>query len=189
MRAVMLEVPEALLAERRRTGADRWDESWDGVLHMVPPPSGWHQNRGSRLLIVLAPLAESLGLVATYETGVHRPGHVDRDYRIPDLVFARPDRFGDRGVTGGPELVVEILSPGDETYEKLPFYESLGTREVLVVNPDTRAVELFALRDGRLAAVARDDAGAVRSAVLGVTFVVVAGPRLRLTWAGGTAEV
>lgn len=34
----MLEVPEGLLAERARLGHDRFDEMWEGVLHMVPPP-------------------------------------------------------------------------------------------------------------------------------------------------------
>ena len=39
MRAVMLDVPESLLDERRRLGLDVFDEVWEGVLHMVPPPS------------------------------------------------------------------------------------------------------------------------------------------------------
>ena len=32
-----------VLDDRRRRGADRWDEMWDGVLHMVPPPGSDHQ--------------------------------------------------------------------------------------------------------------------------------------------------
>ena len=39
----MLDVPESLLDERRRQGLDVFDEVWEGVLHMVPPPSGEHQ--------------------------------------------------------------------------------------------------------------------------------------------------
>ena len=39
----MLDVPESLLDERRRLGLDVFDEVWEGVLHMVPPPSGEHQ--------------------------------------------------------------------------------------------------------------------------------------------------
>lgn len=35
-----MEVPEAMLAERRRLGLDRRDEMWNRVLHMVPPPGG-----------------------------------------------------------------------------------------------------------------------------------------------------
>jgi hypothetical protein len=35
VRAVMLEVPQALLDERRAHGLDKSDEMWDGELHMV----------------------------------------------------------------------------------------------------------------------------------------------------------
>ena len=42
MKAVIPEVPEHVLAERRRTGADRWDEMWEGVLHMAAAPNRRH---------------------------------------------------------------------------------------------------------------------------------------------------
>lgn len=44
MRAVMPEVSPAILAWRKRTGADRWDEMWEGVLHMAPLPNREHQD-------------------------------------------------------------------------------------------------------------------------------------------------
>src|SRR5262245_5911463 len=43
MKAVMSEVPADILAWRKRTGADRWDEMWEGVLHMPPMPNREHQ--------------------------------------------------------------------------------------------------------------------------------------------------
>ena len=43
MRAVMPEVPPDILAWRKRTGADMWDEMWEGVLHMAPMPNREHQ--------------------------------------------------------------------------------------------------------------------------------------------------
>jgi len=36
MRAVMLDVPEALVEERRRLGIDGFDEMWEGELHSIP---------------------------------------------------------------------------------------------------------------------------------------------------------
>src|SRR5207302_10611122 len=92
MRVLMLEAPEAFLAERRRKGHDRFDEMWEGVLHMVPPPSGWHQTFGTQLIIVLAPIATRLGLVASYETGLFRPGSGGSDYRQPDILVSRPEQ-------------------------------------------------------------------------------------------------
>jgi hypothetical protein len=69
----MLEVPQALLDTRRAQGADRWDEMWDGELHMVPPPSLEHQRVGSELFLVLGQLAKANGPVPLYDTtGVSR---------------------------------------------------------------------------------------------------------------------
>src|SRR5438270_5835277 len=107
MRAVMLEVPEHLLEERRRLGHDHRDEMWEGVLHMVPQPLSRHQLLGARLLTALTPAADERRLWAAYETSVFRPGGAGFDYRVPDLVFARPERFSERGVEGRAELVVE----------------------------------------------------------------------------------
>jgi Uma2 family endonuclease len=188
MKAVLVEVPESLLEERRRTGADRWDELWEGELHMVPPPSGLHQRLGMELAMVLNPLAKAVGLVGSYETGLYRPG-TDLDYRVPDQVYARPELATDRGVDGPAEVVVELVSPGDETYDKLGFYADLGVGEVLVVHPSERRLELFVLRGGRHVLVQADADGRVRSPALGATFSPAPGPRLAVSWEGGEAEV
>lgn len=137
MRAVMLEVPEHLLEERRRLGIDRFDEVWDGVLHMVPPPSARHQRLIHELGGVLLPLAKAKGLVAMHEAGLYRPDAEGTDYRVPDLVYARPEHVRERGVEGRAELVVEVLSPGDETYDKIAFYAEMGVQELLVVDSAT----------------------------------------------------
>ena len=189
MRAVLLEVPESLLEERRRKGHDVRDEVWEGVLHMVPPPSGVHQRFAFRLGVALAPLAKAKGLVASHETAVFWPGAGEDDYRIPDLVFARPENVTHRGVDGRAELVAEILSPGDETYDKLDFYADLQVQEVLVVDPEACTAELFVLRAGRLYSALPDADGSLRSGTLGVALVTVDGPALRLTWDGGQADV
>ncbi|HSH61178.1 MAG TPA: Uma2 family endonuclease [Acidimicrobiales bacterium] len=189
MRAVLLHVPESMLEERRRKGHDVWDEVWEGVLHMVPPPSGLHQRFGTELVVALVPLSKARGLVASHETGLFRPGAGQSDYRIPDLVVSRPKNATDQGVEGRAELVVELRSPGDESYEKLSFYSDLEVREALVIDPESCQVELFALSGGRLQAVAADASGSVTSTALAITFTPVEGPALHLSWDGGEAEV
>jgi Uma2 family endonuclease len=187
MRALMLELPETeeLLADRRKKGSDRWDEVWDGVLHMVPPPNRPHQSLSTRLLIALQPVATGLDLELTYETGVFRPGTGDRDYRTPDLVVYDSRHASDRGVEGKAELVVEVLSPGDESREKLGFYAACGVQETLLIDPRTRQVELFVLHGHKY----RPKRGALRSAVLGVTFAKVPGPKLRVTTPFGVTDL
>src|SRR5438309_1455572 len=112
MRVLMLEAPESLLQERRRKGLDRFDEVWEGVLHMVPSPSSWHQEFDAELIMALGPIAKARGLRVSPETSLYVS---DDDYRTPDIVFTRRAHRTRRGVEGGAELVVEILSPGDES--------------------------------------------------------------------------
>jgi Uma2 family endonuclease len=39
---------------------------------------------------------------------------------------------------GAPTDVVEIRSPGDEAFEKLPFYAQLGVPEVWIIDRDSK---------------------------------------------------
>ncbi len=113
----------------------------------------------------------------------------DENYRVPDLMVFNPKDASERGIETHAEVVIELLSPHDESREKLPFYESVGANEVFLIDPATRAVEQYVLRGGRLLAALPDGSGAFRSAVLGLELRPIAGPRLRLTWDGGSAEV
>lgn len=145
------------------------------------PPKRWHPELNSNLFRVLAPLAETLGLSPYCEsTGVY--ADVETDWRVPDQVYARAHHEIDDGVTGA-ELVVEVRSPGDESYAKLPFYAKRGITEVLIVDRE-RHVALY-----RLGGAAYEPVEDGRSSVLGVTFATVDGPKLRITWDGGSADV
>ncbi len=179
MRAVMLEVPEGFLEDRRRKGLDKRDEVWDGVLHMVPPATFRHQTLGSELLVVLHRLARSRGLQAVYEVGLFDPTKGLDNYRVPDLVLVEPKHASERGVEGRAALVVEILSPNDESRDKLPFYARTGVSEVWLVHPVTRVIEIFTLAEGELVEVA-PAAGSVRSPLLGIELTTVAGPKLQI---------
>jgi Uma2 family endonuclease len=187
MRVVMLEAPsevQAMLAERRRLGLDGRDEMWDGVLHMVPPAGGPHQRVGTRLVMMVGPVAERRGLVPHVETGLFRASD---DYRVPDQLYCRPEHLSDRGVEGA-DLVVEVRSDRDETYDKIPWYAQMGVKEMLVVHPHDRRVELFRALGGQLIPVQSGAGGELVSEVLAATFRTVDG-KLEITWDGGSATV
>jgi Uma2 family endonuclease len=140
MRAVILEVDERMLAERERLGLDRRDEMWEGVLHMVPQPSGRHQVMGTALARYLFDPAARRGCEVATEIGVYA---ADRDYRVPDVaVFPQTSR-SDRGVDGPLLVAIEILSPGDESYDKVPWYQARGAGSVVIVDQATFSVEIF----------------------------------------------
>ena len=135
---------EQLLERRRRLGQDLLDEVWDGVLHMNPAPSGRHADIAQQIAELLGPAARKAGLVPMLSIfNLGEPGN----YRVPDGGLHR-DRE-DRVYYQTAALVVEIVSPDDETWEKLPFYAAHGVDEVLVVDPQERTVQWFALADER----------------------------------------
>jgi Uma2 family endonuclease len=133
---------EALIERRRLLGQDLFDEVWDGVLHMNPAPRGGHGAIETQLSVLLAPLARAAGLVLTGQFNV---GVSEQDYRIPDLGVHRD--FKDRVWYPTAAMVVEIVSPGDESYKKFAFYAAHGVDEVVIVDPGERVVRWFALAD------------------------------------------
>lgn len=175
-----------MVEDRRRLGIDKQDERWNGEWHFVNPPKLWHARLNAELFLVLAPCARRAGLTPFCDaTGIF--ADLTHDWRIPDQAYARPDQQIEEGLSGAA-LVVEIRSPGDESYAKLPFYAERGIDEVLIVHQD-RTFELYRLGDGGAYAVTGDGEGSATSAVLGVRFTTVAGPKLRIDGGEGSAEV
>ena len=132
----------------------------------------------------MSPLAERRGLVPHFETGLFRS---DDDYRVPDQLYCRPEHLSERGVEGA-ELVVEVRSKDDETYDKIDFYSRIGVREMIVAHPHDRRVELFRALGGRLVPVQPGASGELTSEVLGIVLRTVDG-KLEISWSEGSATV
>lgn len=188
MRAVMPEVPPEILAWRKRTGADMWDEMWEGVLHMAPVPNRHHQDlEGSMETYLRLRWARPRGNRVYHAINVASPGGWPNNYRISDLVLLTPERFGiDRNeyFEGAPAVVVEIRSPGDESYEKLDFYARLGAPEVWIIDRDSKAPEVYVLRGGRYVQKAAGTEGWVLSDVTGIELRVGRPGKLAMRLAG-----
>jgi len=134
---------EALLERRRARGQDRHDEVWEGVYVMMPAPGEALRILDDRLAELLRPLARQAGLGSSGEFNL---GDTD-DYVVPDRGLHRPEVRGDWRPSAA--LVVEILSPGDRTRERLPFYAAHGVEEVVIVDPKERQVQWLGLEAGR----------------------------------------
>ncbi len=148
MRTVVLDPPtaglEELLERRRRSGLERLDEVWEGVLHMVPTPNDAHADIAHQLGRLLDAPARAAGLFPTMHE--FNLGDSKDDFRVPDGGLHRARRWGTWEHTA--PLVVEIVSPDDETWQKLPFYAAHAVDEVLIVDPRKRIVRWLGLRDG-----------------------------------------
>jgi Uma2 family endonuclease len=70
-------------------------------------------------------------------------GESEHDFRVPDGALHRSPPTGVWHPTAA--LVIEIVSPGDESWEKLPFYAAHDVDEVLIVDPQERSVGWLAL--------------------------------------------
>ncbi len=153
---------EALLEHRRETGADIFDEVWEGVYHLTPSPNIGHSLLDGQLVMLLTPTARAAGLLVS---GVFNLGRTKDDFRIPDLGVHRGRPHGTFIPTAA--IVVEIVSPGDESWKKLPFYARHGVDEVLIVDPAIHSVSWLALQSGEYRASERSriiDLGANRLA-------------------------
>lgn len=184
MRAVIVNVTDEELAHRRSIGLDRWDEMWEGVLHMTPAPSLEHQRILDRMIGFLEPRLRTTGR-GRLISGINVFG-APGNYRIPDLTFIAAGRehvLREDGVRGGgPDAVIEIRSPEDETYEKLSFYAALGTHEVVIIDRDKKRPEIYSLAGPHLVALQHDVDGWLRAETMRVRFRALEGqpPRLRI---------
>ena len=92
------------------------------------------------------------------------PGVIFSDFSgvIPDLVYVSSERgkeiaTGDR-ITGAPELIIEVLSPGPENrrrdeHAKRQLYKKYGVKEYWIVDPQRLRVQIF--RTARLKLIAK----------------------------------
>ncbi len=121
------------VARRRAWGADTHDEVWDGEYRMAPPPHGRHGLLQYEVAAALRPWAKQAGLAVIVELGVGVP----RDYRAPDVGVVSDF---DQQWFPTAAVVVEVLSPRDTAWEKLPFYARHEVDEVVMVDPHGRTV-------------------------------------------------
>ena len=157
------DLERSLIRRRRARGEDRYDEVWEGVYVMNAQPTNVHQSLVSRLSFVFESVIGQLGLgMVLPGTNVSdRAESWKKNYRCPDVAVYLNESKAINWEThwqGGPDLAVEIASPRDRTWEKIEFYASVGTRELLIIDRDPRAIELYRLNAAsQLSLVGRTD--------------------------------
>ncbi|MDI1322400.1 MAG: Uma2 family endonuclease [Algoriphagus sp.] len=71
----------------------------------------------------------------------------------PDIcVICDPEKLDNAGCIGAPDLIVEILSPGNNRKElrnKYEVYEESGVREYWIIHPDEQTLMINTLREGK----------------------------------------
>jgi len=132
----------ALIERRRSLGLDGYDEVWNGVYVMAPFAHSSHGLIKSRLVYALEPRARRAGLLSGDSFNLGEPS----DFRVPDAGYHR----GVPGTLYVPTaaLVLEVLSPDDETFAKFDFYAEHDVEELIVADPETQSIRCWQLTDG-----------------------------------------
>ena len=144
-------VPESLrftYEDYLLTPDDRRYELVDGDLLLTPAPTPHHQLVAGHLFAALLEFVRgrSLGkvIVAPCDVVLSR-----FDVVQPDILFIRSERLfiiGEKNIQGAPDLVIEVLSPSTEDRDrtmKTKLYARSGVRELWIVDPSAKTVEIF----------------------------------------------
>lgn len=136
-------------------------EILDGELFMTRSPHRRHQQACVKISTLLDTWSESRHLGVT----IFAPGLIfsEFDSVIPDVVWVTHERLeqieDEAGhLTGAPELVVEVLSPGKQNERrdkqaKLKLYSITGVQEYWIVNYFIKQVEIYRREQAQLVQV------------------------------------
>jgi Uma2 family endonuclease len=116
-------------------------------------PAGWKPGYVvQRLTLLIAGHVEKLGLGMVFgaETGFLITRDPDT-VRAPDVAFIAHENLPAKEPTeafwpGAPDLAVEVLSPDDrrrEVLDKTQMWFDSGTKQVWIVDPDSRTVTVY----------------------------------------------
>ncbi|MDR1908646.1 MAG: Uma2 family endonuclease [Spirochaetaceae bacterium] len=153
---------------RRHTYADAlaWGEELraeiiGGEIYMMAPPMRAHQEVLGNLYYELKTFLKGKPCkVYPAPFGVRlfpEPDNSDGTLVEPDIaVVCDESKLDERGCNGAPDLIIEVLSPSNPRHDlllKFNLYLRAGVREYWIVDPETKTVIVYTLKDGRYEAV------------------------------------
>jgi Uma2 family endonuclease len=129
------------------------------IFKMSPAPNRMHQRLSFEIGNKLYNFLEGKkceAYSAPFDVRLPRKSKEDKDIVTvlqPDIcVICDPAKLDDRGCIGAPDLVVEILSPGNNSKElknKFEIYEESGVSEYWVVSPQNQTFVVYTLVEGK----------------------------------------
>ncbi len=90
---------------------------------------------------------------APFDVRLPVPKNSDKDYTVvqPDItVVCDESKLDEQGCNGAPDLVVEVLSPGNtqkEMRDKFEVYQNSGVREYWLVDPQRESIFIYGLNE------------------------------------------
>ncbi|MCP9766738.1 Uma2 family endonuclease [Lacihabitans sp. LS3-19] len=128
------------------------------IFEMSPAPASTHQrisrNIGTALINYLDKTPCEV-FYAPFDVRLEREKEDNQTFTVvqPDIcVICDVKKVDERGCKGAPDLIVEILSPGNSTKEmknKFELYEKAGVLEYWIVQPSDKTIFQYVLIDGQ----------------------------------------
>jgi Uma2 family endonuclease len=130
------------------------------IFKMSPAPSTFHQKVTGNLHAILWNKFKNHScnlFIAPFDVRLLDKKKSTSDAAIytvvqPDLcVICDENKIDARGAIGSPELMIEILSPGNSKKEmkyKFDLYEEAGVLEYWIVNPENKTILIYVLKEG-----------------------------------------
>jgi Uma2 family endonuclease len=129
----------------------------DGIVYMSPSPSTRHQRISSKLHAKLYNILEETNCEvfhAPFDILLKKADIEGEKLVIPDLsVICDKTGFTDNKYIGVPSLIIEILSPSNQSHDlvtKLNIYMKYGVKEYWIVNPILNSVMLYTLNEDNM---------------------------------------
>ncbi len=151
-------------------GENQHVEWVDGEVVPMPPITGDHSTLGSYLITLFTMFLARYNLGELRADPFQMKTSPDLPGRCPDILFVATRnlrRFHKTFLEGPADLVVEIISPGSKTIDrvtKFQEYQQGGVREYWLLDPARRRAEFYRRgRDGRFQLVAIGPDGVYRS--------------------------
>jgi Uma2 family endonuclease len=155
---------KAITPEQKYTYQDylQWNdgERWeliDGVpYNMSPAPSTAHQRVIGELFFALHSYLKGKTcevFVAPFDVRLFASEENKETDTVvqPDLsIICDPNKIGEKGCKGSPDLIIEVLSPATarkDKWEKFHQYEKAGVKEYWIVDVTHKTVETYVLVD------------------------------------------
>lgn len=129
------------------------------VFKMSPAPNTAHQRIAGNLYAELRNFLKGKScevFVSPFDVRLPRKSKEDKDIITvvqPDVcVVCDPSKIDEKGCIGAPDIVVEILSPGNNRKElsnKYEVYEESGVKEYWIIHPQEKTFMKNILVDGK----------------------------------------
>jgi Uma2 family endonuclease len=140
-----------------REKAEEILEYIDGIVYMSPSPSTKHQRISRKLLIQFDKFLDRMPCEvfhAPFDIELKNENMEGTKIVIPDLcVICDKSGFTELRYIGVPSLIVEILSPSNQSHDlitKLNIYMNAGVKEYWIVNPMLHSVTVYSLNEERM---------------------------------------